>query len=166
MQEFSFQLLDNDTFCITGYEGDEANVIIPPVHGSTPVTILYDDLFKGHSEITSVSIPDTVTSIGSFVFYGCTALKSVTLPESLQDMWQYAFAGSGIEEIVLPKGLVTIASFTFQDCVNLTKVVCNPGLKKIHAWAFSGCDKLKQLIYEDFGLQISPLAFEAANPLR
>ncbi len=160
MQEFSFKMYDDETFCVVGYEGDEANVVIPAVHGSTPVTIIFDDVFKGHSEITSVTIPDTVTNIGAFAFDGCVNLRQIKLPAALEDLWQYAFANCGIEEITLPSKMVSLASFTFQNCKNLKRVNCNPGLKKIHAWAFSGCEALKELYYGN-GTQVSPLAFEA-----
>lgn len=159
MQEFSFQLMDDDTFCVTRYEGDEAEVTVPAFHGNTPVTILYDDLFKGHTEITSVTIPDSVTNIGSFAFDGCENLRSIRLPSGLEDLWQYAFARCGIEEITLPEKMTSLASFTFLHCKNLKRVTCNAGLKKIHAWAFSGCENLKELYYSD-GTVLSPLAFE------
>ena len=143
MQQFFYRFLEDGTYCVTEYQGDEADVIIHDTYRSKPVTVLFDRLFKGHTEITSVKIPDTITDIGSFVFDGCTSLKHIELPPSLINMWDSAFARSSIEEIVLPDKITSIVPFTFKDCKELKRVVCNPELKKIHAWAFHGCSSLK-----------------------
>ena len=116
-------------------------------------------MFAGHSEITSVKIPDTVTQIGGFVFDGCENLRQITLPKNLTDMWGYAFVRSGIEEIILPEHVRSIVSFTFKDCKNLKKVVCNKDLKKIYSWAFGGCEQLTDFQHGP-DVEISPQAFD------
>ncbi len=83
MQEFTYKLFDDGTYIAASYEGDEENVEIPAYYLEKPVTILYDGLFKGHSEIRSVKIPETVTDIGGFVFDGCDQLKELELPDSV-----------------------------------------------------------------------------------
>ncbi len=146
MQEFIFKYVEeSDSFCAISYRGDETDVVIPPVHWGKPVTILFDDLFKGHTEICSVAIPDTVTEIGGFVFDGCLNLKHISLPNSLESMWQYAFARCGLETIELPPNVTQIIPFTFMDCKSLTKVTCGPNMRKIYAHAFKGCDNLTVL---------------------
>lgn len=159
MQEFYFKYAEDGTYCVQSYEGDEAEVVIPDVYCGKPVTILLDNLFAGHSEITSVKIPDTVTQIGGFVFDGCENLRQLTLPKNLTDMWGYAFVRSGIEEIILSEHVHSIVSFTFKDCKNLKKVICNDGLKKIYSWAFGGCDQLTDFQHGP-EVEISPQAFE------
>ena len=159
MGEFEHKLMEDGGFCIVSYSGNTAEVVIPDVIGKgSPVTILYDDLFKGHPEITSIHIPDTVTDMGEFVFDGCTGLKSLKLPSGLENLWGYTFAGSGIEEIVLPEKLKSIPSFAFYNCGNLKRVVCNASLKKIRAHAFSGCENLTELVTGP-ETEISPEAF-------
>ena len=159
MQEFYFKYAEDGTYCVQSYEGDEAEVVIPPVYCGKPVTILLDNLFAGHAEITSVQIPDTVTQIGGFVFDGCINLHQIKLPSELTDMWGYAFVRSGIEEICLPEHVKSIVSFTFKDCRQLKKVVCNAELKKIYAWAFGGCEQLTDFQHGP-DVEISPQAFE------
>lgn len=158
MQEFYYKMLDDETFAVMSYEGDEAEVVIPEIYNGKPITLLNDNLFTGHTEITSVSIPDSVTDIGGFVFDGCENLHQVKLPKELRNLWQYAFVRSSIEEITLPEHMQRIVSFTFKDCKNLKKVVCNPELKKINAWAFSGCQKLTEFEHAP-ETEISPDAF-------
>ncbi len=159
MQDFYFKLLETDSFAVMGYRGNEKDVIIPDIYWGRPVTIIGDDIFKGHKEITSVHIPETVTDIGGFVFDGCEELRHVRLPSGLRNMWQYAFVRSGIEEIVLPAGVKTIVPFTFKDCRKLRKVVCNDDLEEICAWAFGGCDRLEEVIHGP-AVRISDKAFE------
>lgn len=158
MQEFYFRRVDDGTYCITGYVGDEADVVIPD---DKVFTIINDRIFRGHDEIRSIRIPDTVTDMGEFVFDGCVNLRHLELPAQLKTLWGLTFVRCGIEEIVLPDGLRIIPPFAFKDCKNLRKVVCGPRLEKIYAWAFGGCDKLKEegVIHEP-GVEISPQAFE------
>lgn len=165
MQLFQYKLVDDGTFCIMSYEGDEAEVTIPAVHENKPVTILYDDIFKNHAEITKVNIPDSITCIGGFVFDCCWNLKRITLPPNLMDMWQYAFVRSAIEEIEIPGTVKSIISFTFQDCINLKKVVCHEGLERIRAWAFKGCINLEEIEIPS-GVEVSAEAFQGCNKLK
>ena len=159
MQTFQYRLIENGTFCITAYEGDESEVVIPEKVGGKPVTVLYDRLFSGHPEITSVKIPDCVTDIGSFVFDGCINLKRIDLPASLVYMWDAAFARCGVEEIELPENVVSIVPFTFKDCKNLRRFICNKNLRKICAWAFHGCSSLTDFSASE-STEISPEAFK------
>lgn len=160
MQQFMYEHLVDGTICVNGYMGDEEDVVIPPLYGDKPVTVLFDDLFKGHAEIKSVKIPDTVTNIGANVFDGCTGLKHVDLPEGLTDLWQYAFCNSSIEEITIPDKVKSIASFTFKDCKKLRRVRCGKGLENIRAWAFEGCLMLAGIDHIP-GVKISRQAFES-----
>ena len=149
MQEFFYKLADDETYCVTGYNGDEVDVVIPDTYLGKPVTVLFDCLFRYHKEIQTVRIPDSVTDIGEFVFDGCENLHRITLPGSLQYIWQYAFVRSGLEEVILPPDVQMLAPFTFKDCKLLKRVVCNEHLRKIHAWAFQGCVNLKEFIHGD-----------------
>jgi hypothetical protein len=97
-------MIDDETFTAYYYIGKEESVVIPKY---PLVTVLYDKLFRGHSEIKQIVIPDTVTDIGGFVFDGCINLKEIILPPSLQNMWQYAMTRSGIEKIEIPKNNIT-----------------------------------------------------------
>ena len=144
MQEFYYRRVEDGTFCLTGYEGDEAEVIIPD---DKIFTILNDKVFRGHDEITSIQIPDSVTDMGEFLFDGCINLRQLKLPEQLKTLWGYTF--------------VIIPPFAFKDCRNLRRVVCGAGLEKIYAWAFGGCDLLTEdgLIHGST-VEISPQAFE------
>lgn len=162
MQEFSYKLLEDYTLCITGYDGDEENVVIPDEISGYPISMLDDGIFKGHTEIASVEVPDSVFFIGAFVFDGCTALRRIKLPAQLGSIFQYTFARCGIEEIALPPRVRTIPPFAFKDCKALRRVECPEGLQKIYAWAFEGCDPSMEIRHSD-GCEISADAFAAKD---
>lgn len=160
MQKFMFSPTGDGTYSVSGYKGNEKNVVIPDSYGSGVITVIDDKLFAGHKEIELVHIPDTVTNIGEFVFDGCENLHHIDLPSQLECLWGYTFVRCGIEEITLPDKLVTLPPFAFKDCKNLRKVVCGKGLKKVYSWVFSGCDKLTEFIHCD-NVEVSPKAFES-----
>ena len=145
MQEFSYALLEDDSYAVMKYEGDEAVVTIPEEYGSRKVTLLNDELFKGHPELEEVILPETLRTIGSFCFDGCVRLKGISLPRSLTEIWQYAFARSGIEVIDLPGSLVSIPPYALKGCANLTMAVLHPGTRRICGHAFEDCGNLKMV---------------------
>lgn len=159
---FYNKMVPDGTYCITGYRGDDEHIEFP---SSYTISILNDDLFKGHTEITSVNIPDTVTQIGGFIFDGCTNLKAVTLPPKLVDMWQYAFTRTSIEEINIPGGVKTIISFALNDSRKLKKVTLHEGTKKISAWAFKDCVSLTHVYLPQSLTEISENAFEGCGEI-
>lgn len=160
---FNYKIIDDGSFCITSYKGKEEHVVIPDHLGAT---ILYDDLFKAHTEITSVVIPDTITNIGGFVFDGCINLKSITLPKNLNNMWQYALTRCGIETITIPGNVTSIVPFTFYQCRNLKTVILSEGTKKICSWAFKDCASLTEVYLPSSLTEISEKAFEGCEHIK
>ncbi|PLX32771.1 MAG: hypothetical protein C0604_04750 [Clostridiales bacterium] len=154
---FYSKMVPDGTYCINGYKGSEKHVVFPK---NIVITILHDDLFKGHAEIESVELPDTVTEIGGFIFDGCTGLKSIKLPQNLRSMWQYEFTRTSIEEIEIPGSVESIIPFTFFQSNKLRKVFLNEGTTKISAWAFKECTALTDVYLPSSLSDISDKAFE------
>ncbi|MBQ8738926.1 MAG: leucine-rich repeat protein [Clostridia bacterium] len=71
-----------DTYALKAVVGGGA-VEVPSHYNGKPVVAIYNDAFKGNSAITSVSLPEGITSIDKDMFYGCTALSYVKLPSSI-----------------------------------------------------------------------------------
>ena len=157
MQEFIYKQLEDYSYCVIGYRGDEEDVVIPESYCGSRVTVVFDNLFRGHSEIRSVWIPDSVTDIGEFEFDGCVNLRQILLPSELRTLWGYTFVRCGLEEIVLPDKLTILPPFAFKDCKQLKKVVCGAGIKKICSWVFAGCDRLTEFVCGE-DVEISPEA--------
>ena len=98
---------------------------------------------QNSNAITSIVIPEGVTSIGDYAFYGCSKLKSVSLPSTLKSIGDEAFDGcTWLENISIPDGVTRIAKKAFYQCRNLTNVELPSSLKSIGEEAFTECKKL------------------------
>jgi DNA-binding protein len=78
--DFSF---DSDTNTLLSYIGEGGDVVIPQYINGSPVEYIADGCFE-FTDITSVTIPDTVKSIESYAFYGCDNLKSIAIPYGVE----------------------------------------------------------------------------------
>ena len=158
--EFYYRMFDDCSYCITYYKGNTNQVIIPE---RLNVTILFDGLFKGHTEITSVNIPTSITDIGGFVFDGCSNLRTLQLPSNLANMWQYALTRCGIESIIIPGSVTSIVPFTFYQCKKLKTVRFSEGTKRICSWAFKDCIELHDVYLSSSIMDISNDAFDGCE---
>ncbi|MBR1656394.1 MAG: leucine-rich repeat domain-containing protein [Prevotella sp.] len=71
------------------------------------------------------TIPNSVTSIGSSAFYGCTGLTSVTIGNSVTSIGWAAFDGcTGLTSVTIPNSVTSIEEFAFVDCDKLTDIYC------------------------------------------
>src|SRR5215472_17069302 len=81
---------NNNTITITGYAGSGI-VVIPNTINGYPVTGIGTQAFQS-TGVTSVIIPNSVTSIGDYAFRYCSGLTNVTIPDSVTSIGQTAFA--------------------------------------------------------------------------
>ena len=87
------------------------------------VTSIGYGAFSYCSSLISVTIPESVTSIGGEAFIGCSGLTSVTIPESVISIGGYAFAGcSGLISVTIPESVTSIGISAFKGCGNLTSI--------------------------------------------
>lgn len=114
--DFSYQILEDDTLCITAYLGGGGEVSIPAEIEGKTVTTLGDELFWYMEEVTSVSLPESLEYIGARVFQSCTSLTKVELPNSVAEIGDACFLGcSSLAEINVPSNLVYVGAFAFDE---------------------------------------------------
>ena len=103
------------------------------------------EIYVGSQLLTSVTIPSTVTTVGSH-FSNVTSIKSVTIPSSVTEIGNSAFAGcTGLATLNLGSGVKTIGEFAFSGCAVLTSVTFPSSLKNIGYKAFQYCTGLTSL---------------------
>jgi hypothetical protein len=95
--------------------------------------------------LTSVTIPETVTTIGEYAFHNC-ALTSITIPSSVKAIKQRAFQNcSALKTVNFSEGLESIGWAAFQYCFALESVVLPNGLKTMEGRPFKYCSSLKSV---------------------
>ena len=135
--------------------GAKTSVTIP-----NSVTSIGNWAFGNCSSLTSVTIPNSVTSIGEQAFYGCSGLTSVTLPNSVTSIEYSAFYGcSGLTSVTIPNSVTYIGNSAFYGCSGLTSVSIPNSVTFIGAWAFSGCSGLTSVTIGNSLTSISYRAF-------
>lgn len=94
---------------VIGYNGTATKIKIAEEYKGLPVKTIYKEAFRDNQNITSVVIPDSVTTIGNLAFCGCSNLSSVVLGKNVETIEAQAFLATGLETIHLPKSAVNIA---------------------------------------------------------
>ena len=104
--------------------------------------------FKEFSNLEHVSLPDSLTSIGSEAIMLCKKLKEIEIPSKVTQIGAYAFEQCyGLESVVLPEGLSTINSGLFNLCTSLKTVTIPAAVTAIGTSAFNGCNSLTDVYY-------------------
>ena len=104
--------------------------------------------FQSCINLTSVTIPDSVTKIGSDAFNNCTSLTSVTIPDSVTTIDDGAFYScTKLTSVTIPNSVTSIGNNAFNRCTNLTSVTIPNSVTTIDTGAFYSCTKLTTVYY-------------------
>ena len=105
-------ITDLSTWCGISFGGSSAN----------PLSYAHN-LYLNGELVTGLVIPDSVTNIGDYTFYGCTSLTSVTIPASVTSIGGSAFYGcSGLVSVTIPNSVTSIGSSAFSGCSSLENI--------------------------------------------
>ena len=131
---------------LLGYTGDDTALTLPESYNGQDYSI-YKYAFYFNNSITSVVIPDSVTSIGSDAFNFCSTLTSVVIGNSVTSIGFSAFAScDALTSIVIPNSVTSIGDYAFYSCDALTSIVIPNSVKSIGDYAFCSCDALTSVV--------------------
>ena len=153
----------------------DTDIVIPPVSpAGDVVTAIGNMAFRTATSITSVTIPDSVTSLGTFKFAFCEKLVRITVDANNQHyksvdgniytkdgktLVQYAIGKTDVQ-FVIPDGVTNIDSVAFYGCKSLCNIIIPDSVTSIASYAFYNCESLVDIELHDSLTMIGYSAFD------
>lgn len=158
------------------------DIVIPSTHDGKAVTKIVDRAFSDCAGLTSITIPNCVTSIGNSAFNGCniqsailpafaikyipkSSLKAVVLTNGASISDSAFFGCKRLTSIVIPNSVTSIGDDAFYDCSSLTSIRLPNGVTSIGDSAFFGCSALTSMAIPSGVTSINAYAFYGCSSL-
>ena len=126
------------------------------------VMTIGSEAFYGCTLMKYVSLSTSLTSIGKEAFYQCTGLKEVTIPNTVTSLGERAFGScSSLEYVYLSTGIDAIQNYTFKGCKALESINIPNSVTDIGAGAFDNCMKLTEIVFPDSITTVADNAFSS-----
>ena len=128
------------------------------------ITELGNYIFYGCQNIKSINIADSVTDIGESAFYGCHDLESVEMSNNISQLLNNTFYNcSSLLEITIPSSVLTVGRQTFKGCTSLEKINIYEGLEVVDYEAFAQCESLVSVCFPSTLQSYNSALSECAN---
>ena len=164
--QLEYEELDDGTVEITKFvSSSSTDIELPSVIDGKSVTSIAESAFDANdieacSNLTSIVIPDSVTSIGGYAFRSCTGLTDIIIPDSVTSIGDWAFCNcTSLTSITIPNSVTSIGYKAFHECTSLTSVTIPDSVASIGDLAFSGCTGLTSITIPDSVTSIGDWAF-------
>ena len=157
---------EKNSYSVTGYSGTDTEVKIPSMYNGLFVTQIDSAAFSNCIDLTSILIPNCVTSIGNSTFDGCTSLTNVYYRGTIEDWCNISFVSSKsnpmyyanhfymldenkefkeVTEIVIPETITKTGDYQFFGFNNVTNIIIPNSVTSIGDYAFYGCTSIKSI---------------------
>ena len=148
--------LRGEGYAVVGYEEISSDIVIPSIYDGLPVIMIGSEAFSGCSNIKSIEIPNSVTSIDAYVFVYCSSLESIIVDEDnakydSRDNCNAIIETSTNELIVgckntkIPTSVISIGVGAFCYCGSLESIEISNSVTSIKNTAFFGCSSLESI---------------------
>ena len=144
------------------------NIVIPAEYNGMAVTQIVPEAFKGSTNLKSITIPDSVTSIDWGAFCDCSSLTSIVFSENSQltSIGSSAFeCCSSLTSVKLPDSVTSIGYAAFRYCSSLTSITIPDSVTSIGEAAFSSCSSLENITIPNSVTSIRDSVFENCSSL-
>lgn len=165
--DYTYSTYNSKTAYIVGYSGKAANLTIPSTIDGYKITGIGDYAFRYNYTLKSVTIPDTVTSVGYSAFNECEALQTVNLGKGVKTISDYAFEECiSLKSITIPDNVTAIGDCAFSNCTKLSSVSIGKGITSIPGRCFEDCTSLSSITIPDNIETIGYQAFSDCTGLK
>ena len=179
----TYDVNEQDQAVITGCSDTcPENLVIPSTIDGHDVVSIAGYAFDGESAITSVTLPESLTTIGYKAFWGASDLgldtngkplwvgtgniASVTFGSSVTTIGGYAFASQpSLTSITLPNSVTTVGPYAFRHDTGLETVDLGSGVTDLGRWAFHDCTSLTGIVIPEGVTSIGKATFFGADSL-
>lgn len=147
--------------CSTSASGE---IIIPATYNGLPVKRIDANAFQNCGNITSISIPATISSMGYYSFYSCSGLEGVYITDvaawcaidfyhEFSNPLYYAknlyVNNQLVTKLIIPDGVTNINNWAFRNCTSFTSIVIPDSVQRMGKGAFDRCSSLESAYITD-----------------
>lgn len=140
---------DKKSYSISSIDSaTDLEIVISSVYEGLPVTAIGESVFYNRTNITSISIPESVNFIGKNAFFCCTCLTTITIPNSVTSIGNEAFYRcSSLANVTLPNSVTSIGYQAFWNCTSLTSITIPDSITHIDD-TLVGCSSLTSIAFQ------------------
>ena len=170
--EIAYTTTDNSVLTLSSVIAFGSKIVSHTYNNGRGLIVCESDIttingaFENCSNLKTIKLPDSVTSIGEHAFSDCTSLKSVTIPDSVISIGDWAFLGcTKLTSVTIPDGVTSIGEHAFGRCDSLTRVTIGNSVTSIGGSAFSDCYSLTSVTIGNSVTSIGNFAFSRCTKL-
>ena len=130
------------------YVGNDTTIVLPNKFNGMNYAI-YTHAFVNCHSLTSITIPNSITSIGENAFSSCINLTSVTIGNSVTSIGSRAFSNcDSLTSVTIPDSVTSIGNDAFENCTSLTNITIGNSVTSIGNYAFDYCTSLTSITFK------------------